>query len=366
MSLQDYAIGALGVKVRQTHFPASTFPVLFVSLLALSGLHSGLQALTVNLGLGSALSVGLILAYWVIVSLGLSLYVAFRMRQAYEKPLRAFARATERVAKGDFSVYLPTFHTADRLDYMDVMVMDFNKMVTDLGSLEVLKTDFITNVSHEIKAPLSAIQSNAELLQVPSLDDGQRQECIASILSATRRLSGLVTTMLKLNKLERQEIAPSPSRVNVSAQMCECLFQFEGRIDGKGISINADLDERLEVDGDPELLALVWNNIFSNAVKFTPERGSISLGLRSEGGLVVATVSDTGCGMDEETLGRAFEKFYQGDTSHATEGNGLGLALVRRIVDLSNGTIDIESEQGKGTTVRVALPSPASDKREKQ
>ena len=184
----------------------------------------------------------------------------------------------------------------------------------------------------------------------------EHRECTENILHATRRLSNLVMNMLKLNKLEKQVIKPVPEPYDVCAQLCECALQFEDMWDKKEIEFVADLEDRAIIQADAGLLELVWTNLLSNAMKFTPAGGTITITQRSEEEKVTVCVADTGCGMDETTVERIFDKFYQGDPSHATEGNGLGLALVRRILELSEGTITVESAPNQGSAFTVTLP----------
>jgi len=266
------------------------------------------------------------------------------------------AEAAGKVSEGDFSVYVSTVHTADKLDYLDIMIMNFNKMVEELGSIETLKTDFFSNVSHEIKTPLAVIQNNAQLLQKEGLSEEKRMEYTESILHATRRLSNLITNMLKLNKLEKQTIKPVPQKYDLCAQLCDCALQFEDVWERKGIEFDVDIEDRRNIEADEGLLELVWTNLLSNAIKFTPPGGTVRLSQTSDEDEVTISVADTGCGMDEETMKRIFDKFYQGDTSHSTEGNGLGLALVKRVLQLSDGSISVESSVGKGTAFTVKLP----------
>ena len=294
--------------------------------------------------------------YWGLVAVGLTLFTRWEIRRNYEEPMRNLRNATEKVANGDFSVYVPPLHSVGKLDYLDAMILDFNKMVEELGSIEVLKTDFFSNVFHEIKTPLAVIHNNAQLLQRANLEESQRKECADAILHATRRLSNLITNMLKLNKLEKQAIQPAPQSFDLCAQLSECALQFENTWEQKDIEFIAELEDRALIRGDEELLALVWTNVLSNAIKFTPAGGTVTLTQRTEPDAVTVEVADTGCGMEAETMRHIFDKFYQGDTSHSTEGNGLGLALVRRILELSDGTITVQSTVGKGSAFTVRLP----------
>ena len=295
-------------------------------------------------------------AMWVIAAAGFTFITAYQIDKRYQKPLEDFAHATKKVASGDFSVYMAPKHTPDKADHLDVIFTDFNKMVEELGSIETLKTDFFSNVSHEIKTPLAVIQSNAELLHRENISEEQRLEYTENILHATKRLSSLITNMLKLNKLEKQVIKPQPQNFDLCAQLCECALQFEDMWDKKEIEFEADMEDRVTICADSGLLELVWTNLLSNAMKFTPSGGTITITQTSDEDSVTVSISDDGCGMDENTVKRIFDKFYQGDTSHATEGNGLGLALVQRILELSEGTITVKSTPGKGTTFTVILP----------
>ena len=343
-------------RVRQSRFPLSLFVIFRGTLLLMSGIHQGLLVLANERQWSSLVQTLIPLAYWTIVAAGLTLYTRWRVQQAYERPMKELADATAKVAQGDFSVYVPPLHTMDKLDFLDVMITDFNKMVEELGSIETLKTDFFSNVSHEIKTPLAVIQNNAELLSRDGTTEEERRECTESILHATRRLSDLVMNMLKLNKLEKQVIQPVPQSYDLCAQLCACALQFEDMWDKKDIEFKADLEDRAVIQADEGLLELVWTNLLSNAMKFTPAGGTITITERSDGEKRTVCVSDTGCGMDAATQARIFDKFYQGDPSHATEGNGLGLALVQRILELSGGTITVESAPGKGSAFTVTLP----------
>lgn len=343
--------------IKKSRFPVSLLVVFFLALLLMSGVHFGLIVLANERNWNKLVQTIIPMIYWFLVALGLTLFTGWRVRRSYEIPMQNLAKATSKVAHGDFSVYVPTTNTSDKLDYLDVMIMDFNKMVEELGSIETLKTDFFSNVSHEIKTPLAVIQNNAELLQRDNLSEQQKRECTETILHATKRLSNLIANMLKLNKLEKQAIQPIPHSFDLCAQLCECALQFEKIWEKKNIEFEADLEDRAMVKADAELLAIVWTNLLSNALKFTHNGGMVTLTQTSNEKSVTVSVADTGCGMDENTIKHIFDKFYQGDTSHSTEGNGLGLALVQRILQLCDGEVTVQSEVGRGTVFTVKLPA---------
>ena len=175
------------------------------------------------------------------------------------------------------------------------------------------------------------------------------------ISEAARRLAQLITNILKLNKLENQQIFSQTQEFDLSAQLCESLLQFEDAWESKNLNIETDIQDEVRIRSDRELLSLVWSNLISNAVKFTPEGGTVAVSLKTEEEYVVVSVRDTGCGMKSETGIHIFEKFYQGDTSHATQGNGLGLALVKRVMDILKGEIEVQSVYGEGSTFTVRL-----------
>lgn len=345
------------VEIKESRFPVSIFFIYLGILLLMSGIHYGIIVLGNEEQWPAFFQILTPVLYWTLVAAVLTVFAKWEITRHYEKPVLKLREATEKVANGDFSVYVAPLHTSEKLDYLDAMILDFNKMVEELGSVEVLKTDFFSNVSHEIKTPLAVIHNNAELLQSENLTDVQRREYTETILHATRRLSNLIMNMLKLNKLEKQAIKPVPQRFDLCAQLSECALQFENNWEEKGIEFVAELEDRAVICGDEELLALVWTNLLSNAIKFTPAGGTVTLTLDSDDGWTTVTVADTGCGMNEETIQHIFDKFYQGDTSHATEGNGLGLSLVRRVLELSDGTITVESAVGQGSVFTVRLPA---------
>ena len=275
-----------------------------------------------------------------------------RRKLMVDRPVKIITEATEQIMQGDFSVRVRPMHGAG-MEGFNQIGMAINAMAAELSGTETLRTDFIANVSHELKTPLAVMGNYATMLQRPGITEDEKNEYAKAISEAARKLAQLITNILKLNKLENQQIFPQPKEFDLGEQLCECLLGFEDAWEAKGLEIETDLEDDVRIKSDPELLSLVWNNLISNAVKFTPDGGTIGLSLKTEGGSVVVQVRDTGCGMKPEVGQHIFEKFYQGDTSHATQGNGLGLALVKRVVDILNGEIGVQSVYGEGSTFTV-------------
>ena len=343
-------------SVRARRSPIVIFAVTFIALASLTTaqnaiLGSYLDYAGVPFGYYVAMA-----AYWILVSAVFAFLTQWQFIKNYEMPMKRLAKATKAVAGGDFSVYVRSPHSLSKADYVDVMITDFNKMVEELGSIETLKTEFFSNVSHEIKTPLAVVQNHAEMLRLDTISDEQRKEYASTIIQSTKKLSALITNILKLNRLEQQAIQPLPDCYDLCAQLSECSMQFESVWEERGIFFEADLEDRATVLADESLLELVWNNLLSNAFKFTGQGGSVMLTQTSTEDEVIVSVADTGCGMCEETLKRIFDKFYQGDTSHATEGNGLGLSLSLRVVQQLGGTITAKSVLGEGSEFTVRIP----------
>lgn len=291
----------------------------------------------------------------IFLTLILTLCDVIRRKITVERPTKKIVDAGRKMMKGDFSTRIEKTNLIDLNDGFSEIADCFNKMAEELSSTETLRTDFIANVSHEIKTPLSVMSNYAILLQEPDLTEEKRIEYARAIGVSSRRLSNLVTNILKLNKLENQQIAPKYEKYDLSEQICECLLQFEDAWESKKLNIETDIDDGVTVESDPEIMSLVWNNLISNAIKFTEEGGTVSVSVKESEHHATVIVSDTGCGISSEVGAHLFDKFYQGDTSHSTEGNGLGLALVKRVVDLTNSTISVESELGKGTAFTIRM-----------
>ena len=277
-----------------------------------------------------------------------------RRKMMVDRPVKIITDATERIMQGDFTVRLAPMHGSG-MEGFNQIGLAINKMAEELSGTETLRTDFIANVSHELKTPLAVMGNYATMLQRPGITEEERCEYAKAISEAARKLAQLITNILKLNKLENQQIFPTPQEFDLSEQLCESLLMFEDAWEAKNLEIETDIEDDVRIQSDPELLSLVWNNLISNAVKFTPDGGTIGLSLKTDSNNVIVQVRDAGCGMKPETGMHIFEKFYQGDTSHATQGNGLGLALVKRVMDILNGEIGVQSVYGEGSTFTVKL-----------
>lgn len=291
----------------------------------------------------------------ILLSLLFTLIDTLRRKWTVEKPVKKIEAGAEAIVAGDFSVRITPPARLFSDDTFGEIIDCFNRMAEELQGVETLRADFIANVSHEMKTPLAVIQNYGTLLQVSELTEEKRLEYAKGVTDGARRMSDMMTNILKLNRLENQQIFPKTEKFDLGEQICECLLQFEPVWEAAGIEPKIDLAENVTVRADRELLSLVWNNLFSNAFKFTPAGGTVFVTLTEEAGRAVVTVRDTGCGMTAEVGGHIFEKFYQGDSSRATQGNGLGLALVKRVVDILEGEIFVESTVNVGTAFTVRI-----------
>lgn len=291
----------------------------------------------------------------ILISVGMACIDHIRRKMTVERPVREIVAAAEQIIAGDFSVQIDPISKFATDGSFQEIIGCINTMARELGSVETLRTDFIANVSHEMKTPLAVIRNYGTLLQNPGLSEEKRLEYAKGISDASGRLSEMVTNILKLNRLENQQIFPDVRELDLGEQLCQCLLQFENVWEQKGIHIETEIEEDVIIRADGELLSLVWNNLLSNAFKFT-ESGTVSVIMKAEEKHVSVTVKDTGCGIPPEVGKHIFEKFYQGDTSHNVRGNGLGLALVKRVIDIVNGKITVESDVGKGSAFTVVIP----------
>lgn len=345
------------MKRKKTKLPTlSGALVLFVSVSVFVAIAIAVYAAVEKAcGGNRAVIAGVMIAVVVVLSAVCSLIDLLRRRLTVDRPVEKILDATDKIASGDFSARLDIRHPLHRYDPYDYIMENLNKMAAELSRTEVLHTDFISNVSHEIKTPLAIIQNYASSLRDKDLDERTRAKYAQTLVDASERLTALISDILRLNKLENQEIKPDGETIDLTESLAACVIGFEETIERKGLELECDLEEGVRVLSSSGYLELVWNNLLSNAVKFTERGGKIAVSLKREGGRAVVRIADTGCGISAETGKHIFEKFYQGDTSHAQEGNGLGLALVKKVIDRTGGTIAVNSEVGEGTVFTVTI-----------
>ncbi|TVR91445.1 MAG: HAMP domain-containing protein [Spirochaetaceae bacterium] len=267
-------------------------------------------------------------------------------------PVLQLTKATQQVAKGDFAVQIETH----RDDEIGQLTSNFNQMVRQLREIEYLRKDFISNVSHEIKTPLASIQGFAKLLQHEGISEAERAEYTGIIAAEAGRLSHLSSAMLRLSKLESLNSIEDQAVFALDEQIRRSIVVLEPQWNLKGLRFNIDL-AKTQVSGNEELLQQVWLNLLGNAIKFSPEGERIDVELRRKADSVEVAIRDYGIGIQEEDLPRIFEKFFQVDRAHSGKGSGLGLSLVRRIIELHGGDVGVESGSGKGATFTTTLPA---------
>ena len=330
-----------------------TYYILIVAVIVLFsfGAIAGLLYLLEGLGVIPSLGIYTLISLLLVSGITVALMSYFIGRRVLT-PLVKLSSASKEVARGNFDV---TVSDSSKMEEVQSTFRNFNAMVRELKSISTLSSDFIANVSHEFKTPLSVIEGYAMLLQDDRLTAQEREDYLNKILVNTRRLNTLVGNILMLSKMETKPLPEQYTRFRLDEQLRQVVAQLEPQWSAKGISFRVRLDE-VELLGWEQVLPYVWSNLISNAIKFSPSGSVIALTLLEQRECAVVTVSDRGCGMEPDVQERIFEKFYQGDTSHKAEGNGLGLALVRQIVELSQGVVEVESQPGKGSTFRVILP----------
>lgn len=320
--------------------------------------ESNIELTDINLNLAAKFTFVNVL----LLSLLFTIIDALRQKFTLTRPCKKIISSTNEIMHGNFNVKIPPVRDFQIDSELNKIINCINVMAEELSHTETLRTDFISDVSHELKTPLSIIQNYAVLLKQPMLSEEKRIEYSQSIVDTSNRLADLISNILKLNKLENQQITLSYKKFDIGEQLCECLLNFEEIWESKNIQIETSIEENVTVNSDPEILSIVWNNLFSNALKFTPEGGKVSLFLSADDEKVIVKITDTGCGISNDVGKHIFDKFYQGDTSHSTNGNGLGLALVKRIIDITDSDIYVDSEVGVGTSFTVILWRKQIDK----
>lgn len=287
-----------------------------------------------------------------LVSLLLGTVIALYVGRLIVRPVQNISEAFDQLASGNFDVKVPE---KERLREIREMAQHFNAMTYDLSHVETLRSDFVANVSHEFKTPIAAIEGYATLLQNPNLSREKHHHYVEKILENSRRLTNLSGNILMLSRLENQQIVPGKTEFRLDEQLRKCILLLESKWTAKEIEWDIDLFRRTYY-GSEELLEQVWINLLDNAIKHSPQGGTVCVGLTDRGAALAVRIADHGDGMAEDVQKHIFEKFYQGDSSHKAEGNGLGLALVKRIVELSKGAVEVKSAPGCGAEFTVILP----------
>lgn len=288
----------------------------------------------------------------VIIFLGLNMALIFffKFSKKFLKPIHELQKGMDQVKNGNFNIRIENEFHNETQD----LINNFNLMVEELQKSETLKSDFISNVSHEFKTPLSSIQGYATLLQDESLSKEDKDKYTKYIIDSTQKLNVLISNILKISKIDNQKIVIEQELFELDEQIREVVLSLEKEWTNKNIELDIDLDE-VSIRTDKTLLSHVWSNIIGNAIKYSYDNSKIEIKLRNENDKIKVTIKDYGIGIEEEKVPYIFNKFYQGDTSHSNEGNGLGLALVKGIIDLINGKIEVKSEVNKGTEFIVTL-----------
>lgn len=281
----------------------------------------------------------------------LSYVISFFLMNGVFSPLKKLSDASKKVAKGDYTIQL-SYH--GRIQEVEHVFHNFNVMVQELNSVEMMRNDFIANVSHEFKTPLSSITGYVTLLQDPELSEEERQEYIRLAFFNIEKLNDLTGNILQLSKLEHQNSMVAPVTYRLDEQIREVIVLLEPKWSQKQLFLDINMQE-VTYTGQQALLFQVWSNLLNNAVKFSNPGGKISIQLSVVKEGIKVLFSDEGIGMSEETLTHLFEKFYQGDSSRQAQGNGLGLALCKNILDKCNGRIYVTSTLGKGSVFMVVL-----------
>lgn len=285
-------------------------------------------------------------------SLLLGTVIALYVGRLIVRPVQNIGNAFDELSKGNFEVKVPE---NEQITEIREMAQRFNAMTYDLSHIETLRSDFVANVSHEFKTPIASIEGYATLLQNHNLSQEKHDRYVEKILENSRRLTNLSDNILMLSKLENQEMVLGKTEYRLDEQIRKCILMLENKWTAKNIEFDLELPRQIYY-GSESFLERVWSNILDNAIKHSPVGGVIHVGILQTNTQFTVTVADHGDGMTEEVKKHIFEKFYQGDSSRKAEGNGLGLALVKRIVELCKGTVTVESSPGRGAKFFVALP----------
>ncbi len=345
------------------HFSLSSIAVLCISCL----FSCALVVLGVKLFYKGTLSVDVVVLLCLLVCIlsmtfgGIALWIgAIRLT----KPIEEVSQAVKKVAEGDFSVRIPR-NTSRRGDYpymneLDELAENFNKMSSELNGMDYMRKDFMSNVSHEVKTPVAAITGFTEILLDGGLEEEERQEYLKLVNQESVRLSNLCENMLRMSRLDHQQIVVRTDEVRIDEQIRKCIIMLSEKWADHELQYELQLNPATIVS-DADLLMQVWTNLIDNAIKYSPPNGTIRIDEACRHDELVVLIQDEGIGISAGKLEKIFDKFYQCEESHKKQGNGLGLSIVKRILELLNGSITCESTPSVGTTMSVRIPiNPAS------
>ncbi len=290
-----------------------------------------------------------------ITALFVGIFATSALTRWFLDPIDRLGKAIKKITEGDFSVRLKI---TTNIKEIKNIFKGFNVMAKELESTEIVQSDFVSNVSHEFKTPLNAIEGYSTLLQNDDNLTPEQREYVEKIIFNTKRLSSLTGSVLLLAKLENEAIVTPVTEFDLAEQIRISILSLETEWESKSLEFDVELDE-VRYTGSEPLLHHVWSNLISNAIKFSNEGDEITIRLRNEEDFIVFTISDNGIGIDDEAKKHVFNKFYQGDSSHKQEGHGLGLALAKKIIDYENGEISVENNPDKGCTFTVILNKKA-------
>ena len=333
--------------------------VVFITLLLFVGVIVGLGALMSVTGVLPDLKLdishsGIAIFLVILSSLVIGAGISFVISRVLAKPINSVIHAMNELASGNYQTRLSIGEPLKRHSTIKRVIDSFNRMASELQKTEMLRSDFINNFSHEFKTPIVSIAGFAKLLKRGNLSKEREAECLDIIEEESLRLSQMATNVLDLTKVENQTILTDVTRFNLSEQIRTCVLMLEGKWTKKHIDLSLP-DKQYYVIGNEEMLKQVWINLLDNAVKFSIASGTVEVQIAENSNTLDVLITNHSKTIPPDKLEKIFGKFYQADESHATEGNGIGLAIVKKVVEMHNGEVKVHSQNGK-TTFTVELP----------
>lgn len=335
-------------------FAAVVFVFLFMTMLLIALaivmlVHAGVLQLGQN-----AAKTDTFIAIVALISIAAGTILAATVGRYPLRPVNSIINALNRLAAGDFKTRLSFSGLLAKHPVAMELTESFNKMASELESTEMLRSDFINNFSHEFKTPIVSIAGFAKLLKKGNLSLQEQKEYLDIIEDESLRLSAMATNVLNMTHVENQEILTDTTEYNLSEQLRNCVLLLENKWSRKGLELELDFEE-CKICANEELMKQVWVNLLDNAVKFTPEGGRVAVRIHETDDCTVVAIANTGSEIPAAGRERIFQKFYQADESHSTEGNGIGLAIVQKIVELHSGQVSVEGQDGE-TEFTVTIP----------